>query len=184
MAKNKVENWKSNLETSRKQKDQFFGSGHPQSPIQNSDLSKFKGLPYFAPRYEFRFELKLNENKNKTILNIQDTKNQDRSFIRWGEFQFKIDGKDCNLHAYKSNKKEQQLFIPFRDKTSGKETYGAGRYLDLDLAKDQTSDGKWILDFNAAYNPWCAYSNNYACPFVPPENWLDVAIEVGEKSYH
>ncbi len=184
MAKKKVENWKSNIETSRKQKDQFFGSGHPQSPIRSSDLSKFKGLHYFPPRYEFRFELKLKENKNKTILNIQDSKNQDRSLIRWGEFQFKVDGKDCNLHAYKSNQEEQRLFIPFRDKTSGKETYGAGRYLDLESDKDQTSDGKWIVDFNVAYNPWCAYSNNYACPFVPPENWLDVAIEVGEKNNH
>ena len=63
-------NWKSNIETARKQKDLFFGSGHPQSPIQDSDLSNFKGLHYFPPRYEFRFELELKENKNKTILNI------------------------------------------------------------------------------------------------------------------
>ena len=184
MTEEDVENLKSNIEIDRKQKDQFFGSGHPQSPIQGSDLSKFKGLNYFPPRYEFRFELELKENKNKTIINIKDTKNQDRSLIRWGVFQFKVDGKDCTLHAYKSNHEEERLFIPFRDKTSGKETYGAGRYLDLESDKDQTSDGKWILDFNYAYNPWCAYSDDYACPFVPPENWLDVEIKAGEKNYH
>ena len=67
--------------------------------------------------------------------------------------------------------------------TSGKETYGAGRYLDLEADKDLTEEGKWILDFNKAYNPWCAYSEDYACTFTPPENWLKVPIYAGEKNY-
>lgn len=78
---------------------------------------------------------------------------------------------------------EEELFIPFRDKTNGIETYGAGRYIDLYYERDRTKDGKRILDFNKAYNPWCAYNENYACPFVPPENWLDVPIRAGEKAY-
>lgn len=73
--------------------------------------------------------------------------------------------------------------MPFKDRTSGKETYGAGRYLDLDPVADRTDDGLWIVDFNRAYNPWCAYSDQYACPFVPPENWLDVSIQAGEKQF-
>ncbi|MHA1701352.1 MAG: DUF1684 domain-containing protein, partial [Promethearchaeota archaeon] len=72
----------------------------------------------------------------------------------------------------------------FRDETSGKETYGAGKYLDLEEENHKISKGKWILDFNVAYNPFCAYSEKYACPFVPPENWLKVPIFAGEKKYH
>jgi len=66
----------------------------------------------------------------------------------------------------------------------GKETYGAGRYLDLEPGRDGTQEGKWILDFNQAYNPWCAYSEAYACPFVPVQNWLEVPIHVEERDYH
>jgi uncharacterized protein (DUF1684 family) len=106
-----------------------------------------------------------------------------REFFRWGEFRFKIGDKDCTLQVYKSDPQEDRLFISFWDATSGKETYGAGRYLDLETGKHQTSEGKWILDFNRAYNPWCAYSKDYVCPFVPPENWLDVEVRAGEKAY-
>ena len=74
-------------------------------------------------------------------------------------------------------------WVPFRDKTSGKETYGAGRYLDLEPERQRTAEGKWILDLNRAYNPWCAYSEAYTCPFIPPENWLEVPIRAGEKRY-
>ncbi|MGM0382652.1 MAG: DUF1684 domain-containing protein [Thermodesulfobacteriota bacterium] len=70
-----------------------------------------------------------------------------------------------------------------KDLTSGKETYGAGRYLDLDYQRDHTPEGKWLLDLNRAYNPWCAYSKNYVCPFVPIENWLKVPVNGGEKNY-
>jgi len=76
------------------------------------------------------------------------------------------------------------LFVPFKDATSGKETYGAGRYLDLEPGRDRTQGEKWILDFNQAYNPWCAYSEAYNCPFVPTENWLEAPIYAGEKDYH
>ena len=111
------------------------------------------------------------------------TKGEEQEFIRWGEFRFKVGNKELVLQAYKSNPEEETLFVPFRDATSGKETYGAGRYLDLAPEKNRTPDGKWILDFNRAYNPWCVYSEMYTCPFVPPENWLEAPIRVGEKNY-
>ena len=106
-----------------------------------------------------------------------------REYIRWGEFRFEIDGKKCKLQAYKDSPDDTRLFVPFRDRTNGEETYGAGRYIDLHEEADKTPDGKWILDFNKAYNPWCAYNSNYACPFVPPENWLDIPIYAGEKKF-
>jgi len=178
-----VEKWKNDLEMDRRMKDEFFGSGHPQSPIPPMELRKFKGLAYYPPDPAYRFELDLYEHREKKTLKIQDTKGAERLFIRWGEFRFKINGQDCKLQAYKSDPAEERLFVPFRDTTSGKETYGAGRYLDLEPERHQTPDGKWILDLNVAYNPWCAYSEAYACPFVPPENWLKVPIRAGEKNY-
>ena len=103
--------------------------------------------------------------------------------MRWGEFQFRIGDEKCTLQAYKSEPNENRLFLPFKDDTSGKETYGAGRYLDLNYEKDLTPERIWTLDFNKAYNPWCAYSKNYSCPYVPPENWLNIPILAGEKNF-
>ncbi len=121
--------------------------------------------------------------RRKKTLKVEDTQGNERELLRWGEFRFKITDTDCRLQAYKNSPEEERLFVPFRDATSGKETYGAGRYLDLETEKHQTSEGKWVLDFNEAYNPWCAYSKDYACPFAPPENWLKVPIYAGEKDY-
>ena len=105
-----------------------------------------------------------------------------REFLRWGEFRFNIGGEECTLQAYKSRSEEEGLFVLFRDTISGAETYAAGRYLDLDPDRDPTPEGKWILDFNRAYNPWCAYSEAYTCPLVPLENWLKVPVRAGEKN--
>jgi len=142
-----------------------------------------KGVNHYSLDPDYRFECQLQEHEKKDILKIEDTQGNEREFLRWGEFKFKISDTDCRLQAYKSSPEEDRLFVPFRDLTSGKETYGAGRYLDLEPGKHQTSEGKWILDFNQAYNPWCAYSKDYACPFVPPENWLKVDMRAGEKDY-
>lgn len=176
-----MDEWKEELEWERREKDRFFVLNQ-QSPIPPEERSKFKGLSYYPPDPNFRFELELHEHGDKKIIEIEDTKGNVRQFLRWGEFRFAIGNENCALQAYKGDPEEEGLFLPFRDATNGKETYGAGRYLDLDL-RDRTEDGKWLLDFNRAYNPWCAYSEDYACPFVPPENWLKVPIEAGEKSY-
>lgn len=169
------------IEQERKEKDIFFAT-HQQSPISPEDVKNFTGLRYYPVNLKYRFVLELHEHKDKRIIKIQDTKGNLRLFLRWGEFRFKVGNKTCVLQAYRSNPEKEELFVPFRDATSGKETYGAGRYIDLNQ-NDITTDGKWILDFNKAYNPWCAYSEDYACPFVPPENWLDVPVEAGEKNY-
>ena len=174
--------WEKRLKIEREQKDTFF-SIHPQSPIPLEEREKFKGLDYYPPDPDYKFKLKLHEHPKKKRINVSYTRGEEQQFFRWGEFRFKIGGQQHVLQAYKSNPEEERLFVPFRDTTSGKETYGAGRYLDLEPDRDRTDDGKWVLDFNKAYNPWCAYSENYTCPFVPPENWLEVPIHVGEKSY-
>ena len=102
--------------------------------------------------------------------------------MKWGKFTFEINKQEYVLFAYKSNEEETRLFVPFKDATSGKETYGAGRYIDLEEERDKI-ENKWILDLNFATNPWCAYSHNYVCPLIPFENILQVEIKAGEKSY-
>jgi len=176
-----VYKWRVRLEQERKEKDRFFAA-HWQSPIPPDERPEFRGLRYYPIDPNFRFELELYEHSNKKTMQIEDTKGDIKRFLRWGEFRFNVGNEKCVLQAYKGVPEEEQLFVPFRDATSGKETYGAGRYLDLDL-RACTTNGRWILDFNKAYNPWCAYSENYACPFVPSENWLKVPIKAGEKNY-
>jgi uncharacterized protein (DUF1684 family) len=177
-----VDAWKRQLEKERREKDAFF-AGHWQSPIPPEGRAGFGGLDYYPPDPDCRFEIELHEHEEKKIVGMAYTKGEERDFIRWGEFRFRIGGEECVLQAYKSGSEEEQLFILFRDATSGQETYGAGRYLDLDAVRNRTADGKWILDFNRAYNPWCVYSEQYTCPFVPQENRLTVPVRAGEKNY-
>ncbi len=176
--------WKARLERGREEKNRFFILD-PRSPIPREERRSLigKGLSYYPPDPDLRFKLVFHEHKEKKRVEVATTEGGVQEFIRWGEFRFNVDGKRCALQAYKSNTEEKRLWVPFRDTTSGKETYGAGRYLDLEPEKHRIAEGKWILDFNKAYNPWCAYSKAYTCPFIPPENWLQVPIKAGEKKY-
>jgi hypothetical protein len=173
--------WKEKILSKRAEKDSDL-SADGKSPIPQEKRGDFKGLNYFPPNRAFHFQLKLHEHTEKDIIDVKDSKGNNRRYIRWGEFRFDVAGKSCTLQAYKSDATEERIFVPFKDLTSEKETYGAGRYLDME-PEDCFSDGKWTLDFNEAYNPYCAYSHNYACPLVPPENWLRVRIEAGERAY-
>jgi hypothetical protein len=177
-----ISEWKEGLEREREMKDRFFAE-HWQSPIPAKERTRFERLDYFPPDPAYRFELELHEHEEKRVVRMAYTKGQEQDFLRWGEFRFKVSDKEQAIQAYKSDSTQERLFILFRDATSGKETYGAGRYLDLEPDRDQTAEGEWILDFNRAYNPWCVYSEDYTCPFVPPENWLEVPMRAGEKNY-
>jgi len=175
-----ISDWKKRVDLIRAEKDKFF-KYHPQSPLAITARQKFQGLNYYPPDPDYRFELPLHKHERTETLITEDTQGNERELLKWGEFRFKIKAKKCILQAYKNSPAEERLFLPFRDVTSGKETYGAGRYLDLTPEHHKTPRGYWILDFNQAYNPWCAYSERYACPFVNPENWLQVEIRAGEK---
>lgn len=167
------------LERERAEKDQFFGE-HPHSPIPDDEREAFDGLRYFDPDPAYRFEVPLVEHDDKEEVTVETTRDGEQSYLRWGEFSLDVDGESVTLQAYRRpDDDEEGYWVPFRDETSGEETYGAGRYLDLD-AEDRTADGEWVVDFNEAYNPFCAYDERYECPLVPRENWLDVRIEAGE----
>jgi len=170
------------LRRQREEKSQFF-TEHPQSPIPPGEREEFSGLSHFPVDPDYRFVVALDEHDKKEPVTVETTEGQQREYLRWGEFTVEVDGQQATLQAYKGDTGEDRLWVPIRDATSGDETYGAGRYIDLE-PDDCLDDGRWALDFNEAYNPTCAYVDGYACPLPPPENWLDVPIEAGEKSPH
>ncbi|MDX1745384.1 MAG: DUF1684 domain-containing protein, partial [Halobacteriales archaeon] len=177
-----TEEYIEDVQAHRREKDEFFAE-HPHSPIPVADREDFGGLSYFPPNPELRYELPLKEHDPKETIVVETTTEGEREYLRWGAFEFEIDGEPVTLHAFKAEPDEERLWVPFRDATNGDETYGAGRYLDLETETHRTEDG-WILDFNQAYNPYCAYSDQYECPLIPLVNWLEVPVRAGEKDYH
>ncbi|TLZ60079.1 MAG: DUF1684 domain-containing protein [Methanobacteriota archaeon] len=171
------------IEVERREKDHFFKE-HPQSPIPWALRGAFGGLAYFPPNPKYSVRLKLHRYPKPEAVVLATSKGVPRNMLKWGYFEFTIDGQIRRLQAYKAMPKpgeheEESLFVPFRDGTSGKESYPAARYLDLPPSKTD----EHVLDFNLAYNPYCAYSEDYVCPFPPRENWLDIRIEAGEKDF-
>jgi len=171
-----VEMWKRALLGFREKKDILFRTDN-DSPVVNSD---FKGLRYFDPDPKFRFEAELLRSASAVSLIMTTSKETRQLFNGIGRFDLSIEGKPVRLCAYQSAEKEDpSIFVPFRDATSGSESYPAARYLDLEVEHNDL----YVVDFNYAYNPYCAYSDDYACPLPPKENWLSVAIRAGEKKY-
>ena len=158
----------------RKQKDDFFGSS-PDSPVD--DRSGFTGLDYYDEEPSLSLELEI-EPADGSEVRVQTSDGQHRVYTREAVVSFEVDGGEVSLTLY-GTVHGHGYFLPFRDSTSGKETYGAGRYLDVEPA----TRGKVKIDFNLAYNPFCAYNDAYSCPLPPGENWLQVPIRAGEKDY-
>ncbi|MGD8868925.1 MAG: DUF1684 domain-containing protein [Gemmatimonadales bacterium] len=174
--------WKKRLEMIRRGKDKYF-RGSPQSPLTAEEREGFKGLVYYPIDPGYRFELELDEYDEKTPVRLEATHGEQRVVLRVGKFQFDIRNQECTLHAYQVDPDQQRLFVPFTDTTSGVDTHDKGRYLDLEPEIHRTIAGKWILDFNEAYNPWCEYAEDFSCLIAPPENRLNVPVRAGEKSY-
>lgn len=172
------------IEMMRHEKDYFFKEDH-QSPIPHALRHGFQGLAYFPPDPKFRVRAKLNNDPNPQRIVLATSKGVPRDMVRHGIFEFEIEGAAQRLAAYKSvpqpgpHHESESLFVPFRDATSGKETYGAARYLDI----EEERGDEYVIDFNLAYNPYCAYSDDYVCPFPPRENWLSIPIRAGEKDF-
>ena len=172
--------WARALSRFRAEKDEFFRTSH-NSPLPHGSAATFAGLEYFDPAPSLRFEAKLQRYSNPEAVMVATSKGTRQLFNRAGYFDLVIEGEPLRIHAYQSAERDDpNLFIPFRDATSGKESYGAARYLDLPVEHND----QYAVDFNYAYNPYCAYSEDYVCPLPPQENWLQVPIRAGEKKYH
>jgi uncharacterized protein (DUF1684 family) len=173
------DSWLEELDEFRAAKDEFFRSHH-DSPLPSEVKKAFSGLKYFPPDPAYKFRALLHRYERPEALKLATSKGTEQDFVRVGYFELSIAGKQVRVHAYKSTEREDpELFIPFRDATSGRESYGAARYLDV----EDNPTNEFVLDFNYSYNPYCAYSEDYVCPLPPKENWLDVEIRAGEMKY-
>jgi uncharacterized protein len=163
------------VELFRRQKDQFFKT-HPHSPLLPEQQSDFQGLQYFPPNPALRFEVEVDEFSDKTHVVMQTSTGDTRPYVRYGQVTFSVDGEQATLTLYGDN---DSFFLPFADALAGSETYGAGRYLE----PQPLGDGRFLIDFNLAYNPYCAYNDGWSCPITPPENRLQLPIRAGEKVF-
>ena len=169
----------------RRQKDEVFASA-PDSPLPEDMLaSEFTGLRYYPPDLAFRVEAELTEFGNPEVVLLGSTGGDIRRQLRYATLDFGVMGERCRLIAFKDadDPSSRELFVPFKDATSGGETYGGGRYVETDDDPDLPSPRKVVLDFNLAYSPYCAYNIAYSCTLPPPENVLSVPIVAGELLY-
>lgn len=163
------------LKTFRADKDDFF-SRHPQSPLTQAQKRDFKGLNYFPENAVLRLEVDVETSQTSENITIDTTGGQPQTYQRFGRFSFLVDGEPAELTIYKN---QNGYFLPFVDNLAGEETYPAGRYLE----PEKLANGKFLVDFNLAYNPYCAYNEKWSCPITPAENRLKVAVRAGEKLF-
>lgn len=152
-----------------------------ETPLDSLALVNFKGLHYYEPDVTYKVEADFTALSNTPVFGFPHTLNRTYNYREAGKLRFTIKNKPLELTAYlrdDASGDSLELFIPFTDLTNGKETYGGGRYLDV---KAKATQQHVILDFNFAYNPYCAYNKDYSCPISPAQNNLAVAIEAGEK---
>lgn len=180
----------------REEKDEFmksdsespFRSVSSQAEEKEKDSTRayidFKGLNYFAPDLKFKVTANLAPIENKKVVVLPTSDGKEKKYLEYAFAEFSLEGKENKLlilEIMDAGPYRGTLFLAFADETSANETYGAGRYIDLKKVPGASSI---VLDFNKAYNPYCAYSGNFSCPFPPKENVSKVALKAGEKKYH
>lgn len=167
------------LSAARTEKDTNFQTA-ADSPVPKEKRGAILPLRYFPvdPNYAVPAALKLSE--DRPVFEMPTSTGALRRMQLVGELQFTLQGQPRRLGAFveEGTRQIDRLFVPFADLTTGKDTYSAGRYLDI----QPTGTGYYTIDFNRAFNPYCAYNASYECPYPPPSNRLDVAIAAGEKA--
>ena len=163
----------------RHRRDHFFAE-HPHSPLSESQRAEFAGLEYFPERSDLSLNLPLDESGPDIgeMLDLPTTDGKTKAFSREGRVRLEADGAPVELTVFRDSERGS-LFIPFRDASAGGETYEVGRYLEPQARPDGTLE----VDFNYAYNPFCAYGAGWSCPIPPEENRLAVTIAAGEKAF-
>jgi uncharacterized protein (DUF1684 family) len=172
--------YRDEIQRDRDEKELFMKNSK-DSPFHAA--GEFKGLKYFPPDLKYKITGVVNPIENKKVVRLPMSDGKHEDYLEYGFAEFELDGIKNKLLILEVITPEHSgtLFLAFSDNTSAQTTYGAGRYLEL---KNKPGSSSIILDFNKAYNPYCAYSDNYSCPFPPKENMLKVDIKAGEKLYH
>ncbi|WP_282135559.1 DUF1684 domain-containing protein [Seonamhaeicola maritimus] len=156
-----------------------------ESPLTEKDRKHFTGLDFFKFDSTFVVTANFRRTPNEKSFKMKTTTDRRPEYVKYGELSFTLNGKDLKLDIFQNKGLiekegyEDYLFLPFLDETSGEESYGGGRYVDARIPVGDTM----IVDFNQAYNPYCAYSERYSCPIVPRQNYLRVKIEAGVKAF-
>src|SRR5260370_27791917 len=166
----------SELKQFRSEKDRVFARD-PSSPLTHEQRHGFRGLAYLEENPGVVIHATVDRNVEPGDARMATSAGEEQVYQRYGVARLTVDGLRAQVMLYASDDWDE-LFIPFRDATSGKETCGAGRYLEVHAHGDEIT-----IDFNYAYNPNCAYDPSWSCPLPPPENWLKVPIRAGEKTF-
>lgn len=159
----------------RRDKDEFFKESF-DSPLDFESRKRFDGLDYYPHDPGLVFTVPVDPGDGKEVV-VRTSDDRERIWRRAGYVTFEAKGYELTLTVYDTG--HPGYFLPFKDATSGRDTYGAGRYLEFEA----NDDGTVTVDFNMAYNPYCVYSDGYSCPIPPVENWIDAPIEAGERNY-
>lgn len=171
----------SSIQKVRKDKNREFKGRN--SPLDEAVRPKFDSLDYFPANPDYKFLADLEVYENPETYPMQMTGGEPEAYLKFGKAIFEVDDKSYELTLFKKVNEEGQpkLFVPFTDKTNGFETYGGGRFLDLPMPGINAAGIE--VDFNKAYNPFCAYNHEYNCPVPPKENRLEIKIPAGEKNF-
>ncbi|HEV2237479.1 MAG TPA: DUF1684 domain-containing protein [Ktedonobacterales bacterium] len=173
----------SDLNTARQEKDEFFAHS-PHSPLPREQRGNdFHGLSYFAPDLDYRVSAQVEPIEPPETVQLGTSTGEPRSMVRFARLRFQIAGVELTLTGFANpgEYEPDELFIPFQDATSSRETYGAGRYLEVAIERTGPTTTA-LVDFNLAYNPYCAYSPLYSCPVPPRENRLSAPVKAGERA--
>ncbi|GGW65869.1 hypothetical protein DFQ11_10347 [Winogradskyella epiphytica] len=155
------------------------------SPLKAKDLKNFEGLDFFPYDSTFVVTANLKRTPGTEWFDMKTTTDRLSKERVFGVLSFELHGKTYNLNVYQGQETmqtegyENYLFLPFLDNTNGSSTYAGGRYIDLSIPNGNTM----TIDFNSAYNPYCAYDEKYSCPIVPSENYIDLDVEAGVKAF-
>jgi uncharacterized protein (DUF1684 family) len=171
------ESYREEVLEAREETDRFLRFSQ-ESPFVSAGVS-LDSLKYFKPDLQYRIAARFRPVEKREIITLATNDGKEEEYLSYGYAEFKLNGEPQSL-LIMENIDEQKLFIPFGDATSAEETYGAGRYLDVEHGGSATI----TIDFNYAYNPYCAYVDNYTCPLPPRENLMNVPVRAGEKTYH
>ena len=158
-----------------------FMKDDPESPLPDSTRTSFRTLDFYPPNPDFKVEASLEILEDKQIIRMGTSDGKTREYLRFAYASFELAGSQNRVTLLRpmDEKSNDALFLPFNDLTNGEETYGGGRYLDLEIP----DNNKLTIDFNLAYNPYCVYSNDYSCPLPPAENRLAISVTAGEKIF-
>ena len=176
------DDWAEQLRANRDEKDRFLGE-HRQSPIPPDEREKFDGLDYFDPAPDYRVEATVQVHDDPAVVELDTSDGRTVRYLRVVTFAFDLDDERYELHGYRQEHDDSRvLFVPFRDKTTGQQTYPGGRYMELEPDRDLEDGQQVTVDFNLAYTPFCAFNESFSCPLPPEENWLETVVEAGERT--